>query len=211
MRHHARLFVANSISDSLLEDGITVPGEDIIHIVRDKLRIADIEEIKKYAYQRPIKRGKIDIVIFADSYLLEAQNALLKLLEEPPLSTRLSLVTKDQQQLLPTVRSRLLFCGSNEPINTKEETYGLEFISNPVAKRIAQIDVLAKNKDTKTMQQILRLTARLLIKNTLSNKQSDRNSYQVLNTVMYYIQQNGASSKMLLEYVALSIPVMKIK
>ncbi|HZW05949.1 MAG TPA: AAA family ATPase [Phycisphaerales bacterium] len=50
--------------------------------------------------------GKVFIVDEAELIRHDSQNAVLKLLEEPPLGTVIILVTTDEHRLLPTVRSR---------------------------------------------------------------------------------------------------------
>ncbi|MFO1329342.1 MAG: DNA polymerase III subunit delta' [Rubrivivax sp.] len=51
-------------------------------------------------------RGKVVLIHPAEAMNLQAANALLKTLEEPPPSARLLLATPQPAQLLPTVRSR---------------------------------------------------------------------------------------------------------
>jgi hypothetical protein len=50
--------------------------------------------------------GKVFIVDEAELLQGEAQNAMLKTLEEPPPGTVIILVTQNEEQLLPTIRSR---------------------------------------------------------------------------------------------------------
>jgi DNA polymerase III delta prime subunit len=72
--------------------------------------IADILELEKFLYLKvPIRKNINRIVIIKDAHLLtiEAQNALLKTLEEPPQGTVLILASESQKTLLSTVRSRL--------------------------------------------------------------------------------------------------------
>src|SRR3990167_2276723 len=67
------------------------------------------QEIKNLAkgYQIDIKaKVKFVVVKDADMLTIEAQNALLKLLEEPPSHAVIILATQRKQKLLPTVRSR---------------------------------------------------------------------------------------------------------
>jgi DNA polymerase-3 subunit delta' len=80
---------------------VVVPGENgsiKIDAVRD--------EIRKTAYKPFEARRRV--IIFDDAEALgdDAQNALLKTLEEPPAGSVLILVTAQPHQLLPTVRSR---------------------------------------------------------------------------------------------------------
>ena len=60
------------------------------------------------AVHRTPARGRAKVFVIDEAELLEseAQNALLKTLEEPPLGTYLFLVTSREDRLLPTIRSR---------------------------------------------------------------------------------------------------------
>ena len=67
------------------------------------------EQIIKEAYIRPFTSAKkVFLVDQADTMTIEAQNALLKVLEEPPEYAVFLLLSKDQNLLLETVRSRCL-------------------------------------------------------------------------------------------------------
>lgn len=48
------------------------------------------------------------LVIHANSFRTEAQNALLKIIEEPPRNIKFIIVTQSKNLLLPTIRSRML-------------------------------------------------------------------------------------------------------
>jgi DNA polymerase-3 subunit delta' len=69
-----------------------------------------IEHIRRLAYQLNLKpysaKYKVAIIDNAEDMTLEAQNALLKLLEEPKLYTVIVLVTSNAYRLLPTIASR---------------------------------------------------------------------------------------------------------
>ena len=74
--------------------------------------IADIREIVRQLAYAPVEGGK-RVVIFRQSERMteEAQNALLKSLEEPPPHTLFALTTHRPNALLPTVRSRCRVVG----------------------------------------------------------------------------------------------------
>ncbi len=48
------------------------------------------------------------LVIHANSFRTEAQNALLKIIEEPPRNIKFIIATQSKNLLLPTIRSRML-------------------------------------------------------------------------------------------------------
>ena len=74
---------------------------------KKQISIDKIRELKGHIYQKPIKsKVKFVAVKDADLLTLEAQNALLKLLEEPPAHAVIVLATGSGQKLLPTIRSR---------------------------------------------------------------------------------------------------------
>ncbi len=66
--------------------------------------------------------GKVYIIERADCMNEQAQNAALKLFEEPPRGVRFILCVQNSGRLLPTVRSRCveLRCGINEPAAVDE-------------------------------------------------------------------------------------------
>lgn len=71
------------------------------------IRIEQVREVIREAHLRPFSgRGRTFIFRDADRLTEEAANALLKVLEEPPESTRFILLTAMPGALLPTIRSR---------------------------------------------------------------------------------------------------------
>lgn len=80
--------------------------------VRDrKLQELSIDVIRQFlidpAYRVAVGgRGKVLVVLEAELMSTEAQNSLLKTLEEPPTGVTLILLTANPQDLLPTTRSR---------------------------------------------------------------------------------------------------------
>lgn len=57
------------------------------------------------------------IILAADKFNIEAQNALLKVLEEPPNNVKFILVTKYKSAILPTILSRLLIINKRTKSN----------------------------------------------------------------------------------------------
>lgn len=75
-----------------------------------KKREITVDQVRAVAASAPVMpnegRGKVYIIQDADTMNVQAQNALLKLLEEPPESASFILCASNPRQLLPTVRSR---------------------------------------------------------------------------------------------------------
>ncbi|HUQ32587.1 MAG TPA: DNA polymerase III subunit delta' [Pyrinomonadaceae bacterium] len=71
------------------------------------LRIGPMREIEQEANYRPFEgRARVFIIEEANRLNESSSNALLKTLEEPPVSSHLILITSRPAQLLPTIRSR---------------------------------------------------------------------------------------------------------
>jgi DNA polymerase-3 subunit delta' len=82
-----------------------------LSIIEAKDRNIEIEEVRDLQNRLSLKsyNNSLKIGIIDDAHLMrkDAQNALLKVLEEPKGDTLLILITSYPQMLLPTVRSRL--------------------------------------------------------------------------------------------------------
>ncbi len=84
------------------------------------LGIRDVRELQNTVFLKPLESPKKLIIIKkAETATIDAQNALLKLLEEPPPHLLIVLVTENIDALLPTVRSRCTIVTINE---SKEST-----------------------------------------------------------------------------------------
>jgi len=86
----------------LLIDGIVIePGEN------GSIGIDAAREIKQFLWQKPNTSPRRTLIIDdADCLTTQAQNALLKITEEPPASSLMILVTQDLESIIPTILSR---------------------------------------------------------------------------------------------------------
>lgn len=73
--------------------------------VRDDFKIEDAKEVIAEAYKAEEKLKTL--ILGAKSFTIPAQNALLKILEEPPRNIAFILLAPNKSTFLPTVRSRL--------------------------------------------------------------------------------------------------------
>lgn len=82
---------------------------DILHIRRSgaSIKVNEIRALKQDAHLRPNDGArKVYLIHEADSMTQEAQDALLKILEEPPAFTVFLLLCYNEKNMLETVRSR---------------------------------------------------------------------------------------------------------
>ncbi len=94
-----KLYAANWLAQQLRTPSFIIEAEDS----KSSITIEQIREL--YGITRT---GSSLVIIIKDAHQLgrEAQNAFLKLLEEPPKNTRFILTTHASTKLLPTIRSR---------------------------------------------------------------------------------------------------------
>lgn len=80
---------------------------DFREVPDEKVPIAIVRELTAGMYQRPLESAyRVLLLNYADLLREEAQNALLKSLEEPPSYIVWILVAENYHKLLPTIRSR---------------------------------------------------------------------------------------------------------
>jgi len=76
---------------------------------RENRGIDSVRELLSTSFRKPFNSKLLTLIILqADKLTVEAQNSLLKLLEEPPEETQIILTAQNRSNLLPTVVSRCL-------------------------------------------------------------------------------------------------------
>ncbi len=183
----------------LIDEVFRTEGPDVMHIVRDRLTIDDVRALTLHAHRTPLTLDVRAFVIAADEMTLEAQNALLKLLEEPPATARFFIVTPRADELLPTVRSRLIRLGHD----TEESSSSLydEFIRAPYAERLSMIaDHMAK-KDDSWAHGLMNAFE------SWAHAHEDKAFLRALMDLRSTFGSPGASKKMILEHLALLLPL----
>jgi len=83
---------------------------------KDEFLMDDAKEVIKESYIAEVSNKYL--ILSAKSYRVEAQNALLKILEEPPRHIVFVVVAPSKTALLPTIRSRL----PHKELQVEEET-----------------------------------------------------------------------------------------
>ena len=87
-------------------DFTLIPNDDDLNEL-SSIKIEAIRELRDNAFRKPFEgQYRVFIIRHADRMTDQAQNALLKILEEPPLQSIFLLITGDVFGLLSTVRSR---------------------------------------------------------------------------------------------------------
>lgn len=204
MQHHATLYIGSDLHGVPLPKAAQVPGNDVTHeVFTDLLTVADARRLAQSAARTPVERAERTLVIYANRIGVEAQNALLKLLEDPPGRSRFILVIPNITMLLPTVRSRLQLESSTATNQSLTEA-GAAFLRASYKDRLSTIEKLQKAKDRTAMRAILTDVGTYVTKHEVTPE-----CLKATTTALEYRDFSGASLKMWLEYLALLLPIVK--
>ncbi len=195
------------------------------------LSISDVRIFTRRAALSPVT-GNIKVYIIAAKRIYnEAQNALLKLLEEPPKGTIIILTVLHKANLLQTVQSRLLPI----PIDTIVNTYGhiqnissneatesaRVFLREDSAVRITHIKKLFANGNKKThimcTDGVSFLDALELFIYTVYQGTADsamrkklRQGLKNIEIIRPYLYERSTQARMLFEHIAIVLPSLTV-
>ncbi|WP_104697890.1 MULTISPECIES: DNA polymerase III subunit delta' [unclassified Helicobacter] len=136
--------------DNTLETFLAPLDRNFVRIFRsEEFKIEDAHQVITEAYIASDKKKYLCII--ANSYNTFAQNALLKILEEPPKNIEFILFAKNKNSLLNTIRSRLQIEDRREkvrlePFELNLEQLKLEDIHNFLKKDFDETQEKLKQK-----------------------------------------------------------------
>lgn len=186
---------------------------DFWHGQFESLGIDEARQIKEMQQRSAANVGaKKVFVISADTITHEAQNALLKVLEEPTANTHFFLLMPSVETLLPTLRSRVVLVPTGEMMVAQGESGGpvatatlvSEFLAASKGGRMALLKPLMEEKDKLATIAFVDALIKKLSKSAQDTKKHAK-ELEMLITMRGYINDRSASIKMILEYLALSL------
>ncbi len=198
--HHAVLFCSDEplLCTPLLD--YDIPPQDQYRL--PQFGINDVRALTNHAHRRPDGEETTRVILVATEFVTEeAQQALLKLIEEPPLSTKFVFVIPAGYSFLPTLESRFERVGVKEDL--KESVAFTTFKSAPYTERLASIEKSVKAKDHAWQGEIKRGLVSYLKEAQLK---LPLETLRELEYVSRLLLTRGASNKFLLEHLALTLP-----
>lgn len=156
-------------------------------------------------------------IISAESFTHEAQNALLKTFEEPTPHTHFFVIIPRLHILIPTLKSRVVLVNGRAPSSPKDEAgdiAGRFLDSSSLAERFASIKKITEVKkdevvDREKIRRILDHLERMLYTRFAGGKMGveQNNIFHEIYQTKTYLTDRGSSSKMLLDHLAIEIPL----
>lgn len=159
-------------------------------------------EIQSLASKKAVSGSKRVFVITLSSITSQAQNALLKLFEEPAEGVHFFIITSSSEIFLPTLRSRLHILSQGLALG-KEKTLADEFVKASKSERLNLLKDIVENKDKTEALELLNNLEAALYKN--KSKGDPWTSFEMIQKSRDYLQGRAPSVKMILENIALSV------
>ena len=187
----------------LKKEGIETHGNADVYI-REYARFGadDARSLRDRAMLRSTSGASRIFIIATPSMTSEAQNALLKTLEEPPADSMFFFIVSAPQSLLPTLRSRMQIL-SLAPSESDELVDVQKFLAALPEKRLELLKPLLEkdDDDKRDLRPILNFFSSLESRLVKSPE-----GLRTLYSARKYINDKGALLKPLLEQVALLTP-----
>jgi len=209
--HHATLFVHNDRKTFAHTLWNELRGNSLAHILHEHT-VLDIDTARALTSwaNTPYEGEKVALLSF-HTITLPAQNALLKILEEPRMGVRFILVTSNREALLPTFFSRLQYQEEGE--TSKEHNEAKKFLATKPEERmkLPYIVSLLATKDEEDRKD--REGVRTFIISLISELDTATLApHYALTTLEFasYAGDPSSSGKNILEYLALLLPQTKV-
>ena len=160
------------------------------------LGIDEARALKEAAERTAVTGGKKVFIVSARGITHQAQNALLKIFEEPPLGTHFFLIVPSLELLLPTLRSRMTLLRASD---SRHENQMLEALEEEKKEKEDSTEALVeKGKIFAFLDDIERKLGEDSVKNSAALSE--------LLEVKKYSRDRAPSLKLLLEHLALVLP-----
>ncbi len=198
MSHHAYFFAGDSergiaTATAYAEKELGIQGTNNPDILIQRFGLFSVEDARKIsdiAYRSPTNGNQKILIVAAPRIFEQAQNALLKIFEEPPAGVTLVLVIPSEGILLPTLRSRLLPLPHTVQPNATEHRATGEI--DPLTKEFIRANTKEKEKliaklvdqsksDTEEVKQVTRASAITLIEGLTKYFYTEREKAKSVN------------------------------
>lgn len=175
--------------------------------------IEEVKKIQKKLFLKPIKSiHKAVIIEEAHLLTLEAQNALLKVLEEPPANTLIFLTADNKEALLPTIHSRCQLVQLEETcdeIGEEDCDEIIQFLEHLNAMQIGERLKIAEQKAKEKEKALTWVKEVILVQRTLlltnPDLQEGIRTLRIFQNLYTILKTTNVNPRMSLEYTLLHV------
>ncbi len=172
--------------------------------------INDARDLKKSDAEKSSGANRKIFVISFLSITNEAQHALLKTLEEPQVNTHFFIITPRIDIFLPTVLSRVQIVHTDPLYEASKAAQ--DFLRSTPPLRIAQVTkLIAKYKNAEDGEELKAAVRALLseveaiVAKDFNASREAANKLKLIDQARSYVGDRGASVKIILEHLALTL------
>jgi DNA polymerase III delta prime subunit len=210
LTHHSYI-VVSATPDALVpvltaEFKVSMPEYNVVPFLIPRVTIDDVRMLSEYTYGSAPQI----MLVSTDDILHEAQQALLKTLEEPGAQTKIVFIMPHVAHLIPTILSRVeLVHYEGENSDSVYKTEMQKFLASDVPTRLKWVEKFIKdNEDHDTTRSILKRYIDALTEIILNKKEISSTVLEDLQYASTNILTRGSSIKILLEHVAITLPIL---
>jgi DNA polymerase III delta prime subunit len=188
---------------------------DVLFQIYESFSMDSASGIKNWHSKKGIGKGKKICIIATKFINREAEQTLLKIIEEPTNNTHIFIVIPDSSVLLSTILSRVHVVKTKQQSDKDLQKLAATFVLSSTKVRIDEVaKIIKENKDEESSGQ-LRFYATTFV-NELENifyqkfkkNRTDKKTQFILSELQKargYLSTPGAAVKMILEHLALMI------
>jgi DNA polymerase-3 subunit delta' len=158
----SHIIICGNIEEKLSSLQKELAPNRVVSYFRDDFKIEDAKAVTAEAYIA--EESTKYLVMAAKTFNIISQNALLKLLEEPPRNIELIIITESKSTLLPTVRSRLKIIKEHVTVIREESDIKLTNLN------LSALFSFVKTHDRLTKHEAKKLIESLYHKATISER-----------------------------------------
>ena len=188
----------NKCKSCLEFDNSNNPDLTIIEPDGNNVKIEQIRELNRKVVEKPIvSTKKVYIINDGQNITKEAQNALLKTLEEPPEYVTIILITTSESAFLPTIKSRCTKINFNklteeEMLKILKEKYNYQNVGNIVYKTSngsisKSIQIIEKQSEFEDINKMFSNLEHANVIDLINSKEVVFKDKEDINSILDYI------------------------
>lgn len=196
---NSSIFIVNSIEDSLSKILAVYPIHQTRVIKNEEKDEFQIEQANKTLKEAYIASNETKYLFLCGAtFRVEAQNALLKILEEPPKNIVFILLVSSKNSLLPTIYSRLPYKNLKKVMEKDDIELNIKKLD------LKDIYTFIKNSQKITKNEAINIVETILIKANKENIKFNQKELDVFFKSIKLLELNSKPTTVL-TYLLLSI------
>jgi hypothetical protein len=174
---------------------------DFWHEIFETFSIDDARRLRDMQALKPIVQPRKIFIIEVFSMTIEAQNALLKIFEEPTPGTHFFVIADSADVFLPTLQSRMMVV-TDDTHSTEGKSLAKKFLESSTKGRLDMVAGIIEEKDKVGTSQLIDG----LIVELSSKPEEYAEALRELLHMRSFLTDRSTSLKLILEHVALIAP-----